>query len=377
MQVTTVGSWPRRRSLLKAQRAKRNGRISRAEFEAVADGKALRVLRLQEEAGVDVVTDGEQRRDAFFSFIAEKLDGVELMTLAQMLDFIEDKAAFELILQTLDVPAFSISNATCTGRVSRREPLAVPELEFLRKHTERPVKVPLPGPYLVTRAMFVREVSAKAYESKEALGDDVVKILRAEVLELLEAGASFIQFDEPVLTEVVFTQGQARTFMCAALAAGKDPTEELEFAVSLMGRVLEGIDASAYGARIGLHICRGNWSRDESTLLTGNYSPLKPFLDQMPLDQVVLEYATERAGDLMSFAAPELGLGVVNPRTERIETRGEICEAIDRALELYPAEKLFVNPDCGFATFSNRPVNAEEVAVKKIRAMREAVDSYR
>ena len=203
-----------------------------------------------------------------------------------------------------------------------------------------------------------------------------MKILRAEVLELLDAGASFIQFDEPVLTEVVFTQGQARTFMCAALAAGKDPKEELEFAVSLMNRVLEGIDASAYGARIGLHICRGNWSRDESTLLSGNYSPLKPFLDRMPLDQVVLEYATDRAGDVMRFAAPELGLGVVNPRTDRIESRDEIRQAIDRALQFYAPEDLFVNPDCGFATFSNRPVNVDEVAMNKIRAMRDAVDSY-
>ena len=376
MKVTTVGSWPRRKSLLKAQKARRNRQISREEFDTVADAEVLRVLGMQIEAGVDVVTDGEQRRDAFFSFIADKLDGVEMMTLAGMLDFIEDKAAFELILQTLDVPAYSISNATCTGKVSRREPLAVRELEFLRKHTDKPIKVPLPGPYLMTRAMFVREVSAKAYDTKEALGDDVVKILRAEVLELLDAGASFIQFDEPVLTEVVFTQGQARTFMCAALAAGKDPKEELEFAVSLMNRVLEGIDASAYGARIGLHICRGNWSRDESTLLSGNYSPLKPFLDRMPLDQVVLEYATDRAGDVMRFAAPELGLGVVNPRTDRIESRDEIRQAIDRALQFYAPEDLFVNPDCGFATFSNRPVNVDEVAMNKIRAMRDAVDSY-
>ena len=96
----------------------------------------------------------------------------------------------------------------------------------------------------------------------------------------------------------------------------------------------------------------------------------------MPLDQVVLEYATDRAGDVMRFEAPELGLGVVNPRTERIETVEEIREAIDRALAFYPPEAIFVNPDCGFATFSNRPVNVDEVAMNKIRAMRAAVDSY-
>ena len=115
--------------------------------------------------------------------------------------------------------------------------------------------------------MFVREVTQPHYETKEALGDAVVEILRSEIRELLDQGADFIQFDEPVLTEVVFTQGQARTFMCAHLAATNDPTQELEFAVSLMNRVLDGIDFEARGARVGLHICRGNWSQDESTLL--------------------------------------------------------------------------------------------------------------
>jgi len=148
---------------------------------------------------------------------------VQMMTLAEMLELVENKAAFELILQTLDVPAFSISNATCVGRVSRKKPLAADEVRFVQKHTKKAVKVPLPGPYLMTRAMWVKEASRAAYGSKEDLGEDVVKVLREEIHDLVELGVEFIQFDEPVLTELVFTQGQVRTFMCAALAARKDP----------------------------------------------------------------------------------------------------------------------------------------------------------
>ena len=377
LPITLVGSWPRSKSLLRAQKAKRRGQLSPAEFQRVADDEVLRVLALQQEAGVDIVTDGEQRRDSFFSFVAEKLKGVQMMTLAEMLDIIEDKAGFEMILQTLDVPAFSISNATCVGPVSRRDSLAVDEVRFLKQHTDKPVKVPLPGPYLLTRGMFVREVTQPHYETKEALGDAVVEILRSEIRELLEQGADFIQFDEPVLTEVVFTQGQARTFMCAHLAATNDPTQELEFAVSLMNRVLDGIDFEARGARVGLHICRGNWSQDESTLLRGSYDPLSSYMQQMNVNQLVLEYATERAGDLMEFDRKELGLGVVNPRTERVETVEEIRQNIARALERYPKDQLFINPDCGFATFSNRPVNSDEIALNKVRAMREAVEPFR
>ena len=371
--VATVGSWPRPQELLRAQRMKRAGRLSEEEFTRVADGAVLEALRLQEEAGVDIVTDGEQRRDNFYSFVAEKLEGVKLMTLAEMLDIVEDKAGFEQILQTLDVPAYSISNPTCVGKIQRRRPLAVDEVRFLKRHTDKPVKVPLPGPYLLTRAMYVQAVTPSVYPTKEDLAEDVVSVLREEIKELAQERADFIQLDEPVLTEIVFTQGQTRTFMCAALAARKDPAEELEFAVSLINRVFDGVQ----GIRTGLHICRGNWSQNEATLLRGSYQPLAGYLDRINVQQLVLEYATERAGELVRFQGKELGLGVVNPRTETVEAAEEVKGAVDRALKVYPAEKLFLNPDCGFGTFSARPVNSSDVAFRKLGAIVAAARALR
>jgi len=295
------------------------------------------------------------------------------MTLLEMLDIVEDKASFERVLQTLDVPAYSMRNPTCIGRIERRQPLAVDELRFLKRHTDKPVKIPLPGPYLLTRAMFVQEVTRQVYPTKEDLAEDVVRVLRDEIAELAAEGADFIQLDEPVLTELVFTQGQTRTFMCAALATRNDPTEELEFAVALINRVLEGVA----GVRTGLHICRGNWSQNESTLLRGSYHPLAPYLERIHVQQLVLEYATERAGTLLTFAGKELGLGVVNPRTEMVESPDTIRAAIEQALQLYPAERVFLNPDCGFGTFSNRPVNSSEIACEKLRAIVDAAQAWR
>jgi 5-methyltetrahydropteroyltriglutamate--homocysteine methyltransferase len=255
-----------------AMRAHRCGRIERAERDRVADEAVIELLRLQEILGCDIVTDGEVRRDNFYSFVADKLSGVRLMTLAEMLDVVEDKAGFEQLLQTLDVPAYSISSPICTGPVGRREPLTVDDLAFARRHTDLPIKVTLPGPYLLTRAMFVPELTRACYADKEALARDVVALLRAELEDLRSAGAGFVQFDEPVLTELAFAPGRTRTFMCAALAARKDPAEELEFAVSLINEVVGGID----DLRLGLHVCRGNWSRDETTLLSGSYHVTKP-----------------------------------------------------------------------------------------------------
>ena len=371
--VTTVGSWPRSPALLKAQKLKRLGRLPLEEFDLAADKAVLEVLRQQEEAGVDIVTDGEQRRDNFYSFVAEKLEGVRLMTLAELAEVVEDRAGFEKILQTLDVPAYSLSNPSCVGKIRRREPLALNELEFLKQHTNKPIKVPLPGPYLLTRSMFVKEITRAAYSTKELLAEDVVAMLREEIEDLIAAGASFIQLDEPVLTELVFAQGQTRTFMCAALAARQDPEEELEFATTLINRVLEGFD----NVRTGVHVCRGNWSRDESTLLRGSYHPLRSSLDRMDVRQLVLEYATERAGDILPFEGKELGLGVVNPRTDEMESLESIRRSVEGALAYYPAESIFLNPDCGFGTFSNRPIASSEIAFRKLQVMVEAAQSLR
>ena len=132
-----------------------------------------------------------------------------------------------------------------------------------------------------------------------------------------------------MLTELVFTQGNTRTFMCAALAARKDPAEELAFAVSLIDRVVTAVRRSDVRRSndhdstrtpnverpiVGLHVCRGNWSQDETTLLRGSYHPLTTSFRQMEVDQLVLEYATPRAGDFVPVNGESIGLGVVNPR---------------------------------------------------------------
>lgn len=371
--VTSVGSWPRPVAVGNAQRQLRRGRIARDEFDQVADAAVIDLLRLQHDIGCDIVTDGELRRDNFYSFVADKLEGVRLMTLADMLDVVEDKAGFERLLQTLDVPAYSISSPVCVDRLARSEPLALEDLRFVKRHTDRPVKVTLPGPYLLTRAMYVPELTAPFYPSKEDLAADVVALLRTELEDLAKEGVDFVQLDEPVLSELAFAPGRTRTFMCAALAARKDPADELELAVTLINQVVHGFD----GIRLGVHVCRGNWSRDETTLLNGSYRPLAEYLMRLNVNQLVLEYATERAGDLLPFGDKELGLGVVNPRTDTIESPESIVSGIERALAIYPAARIFLNPDCGFGTFSNRPMNSAAIAAAKLRAIAAAAETLR
>jgi 5-methyltetrahydropteroyltriglutamate--homocysteine methyltransferase len=130
--------------------------------------------------------------------------------------------------------------------------------------------------------------------------------------------------------------------------------------------VIEGVS----GVRTGLHVCRGNWSRSEEVLLSGDYEPLVPCFKEVGVKQFVLEYATPRAGDVdvvgKALADREIGLGVVNPRTEEAESVETIVRNAERALRYYRPEQVFLNPDCGFGCFANRCVNDEASAARKI-----------
>ena len=377
--VTVVGSMPRSKLVSRALRNKQKGRVTDADFNTIADEAVLESLNLQEANGVNIVSDGEQRRDNFYSFITGCIDGIRLMTLAEMLDYVEDKAAFEQLLNALDVPAFALKNPVVDGKLKRTFPLVLNDFIFLKQHTTKPIKVTLPGPYLLTRSMWVKKLSYEFYPDKESLGDDVVAILRQELHDLQEAGCEFVQFDEPVLTEVAFTgPHETHTFMCAALSEKSSPEEELDFAVQLMNRVVEGIDGKM---RTALHVCRGNWSQQEDVLLRGSYDLLIPYFSKMNVNQFVLEYATERAGsiDVLSELPTdkEIGLGVVDPRTTEVESVDFVLAKVRSLLKHRNPEQIYLNPDCGFGTFADRPVNTIEIAVQKLQTIHKAAEILR
>lgn len=375
--VTVVGSWSRPPWLIQALRRWQDGEINKEEFDKVADEAVLLAIKYQEDAGVDIITDGEQRRDNFYSFVVGKLSGMQLMKVSELMDYMKDRARFEEVLRALDVPAFAIKSPIVVDRLSPRDGLSLDEVDFLAKHTTKQVKIPLPGPYLLLRSSWFEELSDKAYPTQDDLAKDIVKILRDEVIALKKRGVDFIQFDEPTLSQVVFGEESSETFMCAAMASRKDPTEELELAVRLMNETVDGID----GVRLGVHVCRGNWSRREDVLLAGNYGPMLPYLTQMNVDQLVLEFATPRAGELEVFKEyenlKEIGLGVVNPRTDEIDAPKAIVDRVKEALRYFEPEKVFLNPDCGFGTFAERNVNTAELAFRKLQSVTAAAEMLR
>ena len=380
--TSLLGSMPRSKKLLTAKRKLNKGNIDLKTYQEILDEETKYVVELQENNYIDIITSGELNRDNYVSFIAERLDGVTMMSMADMFDYIEDKQGFEQILEILDVPAISIKNAICTGKVKYNKPLVADEMIELKKLTTKKIKATLPGPYLMTRSMWLPALSKQYYDSKDSLGEDIIKVLKEEIDSLAKIGIDVIQFDEPVLTEVVFSEGKTRSFMCAALSEKKDPTEELKFATKLIKSVISY--AKDKGILVSLHICRGNWSRDESILLTGPYTPLLPLFEETLPNILTLEFSTPRAGEISSLFSSDLirencilGLGVMNPRTDEIESLEEIISRVKEVMKFIPKERIWLNPDCGFATFANRPVSTMNVIDKKLARLNEAKNSLR
>src|ERR1700687_3707748 len=171
------------------------GRLPEDEFTATAEDATRLAVAAQLRAGVDVVSDGEQRRDNYASFVGARLASCQLTPLTDLLPLVDDPAKFEREMQSLDVPASDVRHPALFGPLGRSRPLAVHELQFARALTDGPGKVALPGPYLLTRTMWMECISDRAYRSREHLAEDIVRVLREEVHDLLAAGATLVQLD--------------------------------------------------------------------------------------------------------------------------------------------------------------------------------------
>jgi len=271
------------------------------------------------------------------------------------------------------VPASDVRHPAVFGPLGRSRPIAGHELAFLKTLTKKPIKIALPGPYLLTRTMWMECISDNAYNSREHIAQDIVRVLREELADLLAAGAALVQFDEPVLSEVVFTgPTQQRSFMCGALSEKGDAVAELAFARDLLNAVTHGFPRE----RLGLHMCRGNWTPDESTCLSGDYRPLVSTLAQINVGTYFLELCTPRAGEVEVLRAlPDdrrIGVGVVNQKHRDVESVQQIVAQAEEAVQMFGAERVLLNPDCGFATFADNPVTSSRVAEMKLTAISQA-----
>jgi 5-methyltetrahydropteroyltriglutamate--homocysteine methyltransferase len=380
LSVMGIGSWPRPRWMLQAVHEHMEGRLAEADFQATADDAVRLAITAQLRSGAHVVTDGEQRRDSYASFVASRLDNCQLIPLTDLLPLVSNPVEFEQELRALDIPASDVRHPAVFGPLGRSRGIAVHEVEFAKQvvATHIPVKVALPGPYLLTRTMWMDCLVDRSYPSRDELANDVVRVLREEIACLLAAGAAMVQIDEPVLSEVVFSgASNQRSFMCGALSEKRDATTELGFAKDLINAVVAGFPQD----RLALHMCRGNWTPDESKALSGNYGALVNILGQLNVGTLLLELHTPRAGEMDVLralpSAMRIGIGACNQKHQDLEAVDAIVAHVEKAINLFGAQRILITPDCGFATFADNPLLSERLAEQKLNVLAQAAERLR
>ena len=310
-------------------------------------------VAVQEAAGIDVISDGEWRRASYIGIIAELADGFELS-------------------QTEDGRPWTV----VTGEVAvRAQGVVAQEVAHTRSLTDRLIKVALPSPALLAERMWDAERSV-AYETPRAFAEAVAPILRREAELVVAAGADVVQVDDPHLCLLVDPEVRARY-------DDEDwgAEAEAEFSADMDNEVLNGIEGDAVRA---VHLCRRAGARVRGEAYhSGDYGQILDALESLDADHLTLEFTSPGAGDVEVLEQLpddlEIGLGCVSVHPGEVDDPEQIVERVEQAVEVIGAERIVLNPDCGFAPGSAARVDLDEVYQKlqnQVEAARQLRDIY-
>ena len=340
-RADVVGSLLRPPELLEAAEKRAAGGLTAAGFKRAEDRAVDWAIGLQERVGLEVVTDGEMRRESFQSPLVEAVEGFGPHTIDAYLwgNWHGDEAVGD---KNVGRP----EELGVAGKLRRRRHLSVEEFVYARARTDKTVKVTLPSPTLYAN-FWSPELSKEAYPTMDEFVEDVAEILREEVEELVRLGAEYIQLDAPHYP--LLLEKETREFY---EARGWDLDKWLSRGVELDNYVIGGSGGHP-GVTFAFHLCRGN--QGSRWLVSGSYEPLaRKIFSGIAAERLMLEYDDERSGDFEPLAhVPEdkvAVLGLVTTKNPRRETVEELEGRIKEASRYVPLERLAISPQCGFAT---------------------------
>ncbi|HYL61334.1 MAG TPA: methionine synthase [Candidatus Methylomirabilis sp.] len=298
-------------------------RISRQDLEEIHDTAVKAAIKDQEIAGIDIITDGELRRDNMIDYFVERLPGVQF-----------DRSSKKFYYDFYDSEVVGKLPAGSLGLTS--------DFLFLRAYTNHETKICITGPH-----SLAKRIRNKHYASEADFALDLARVMNAEFKELAKAEARRIQIDEPYLSGF---------------------PEDLDWAIDAWNALVADVNA-----KIAVHICYGN--RYGKPSWEGSYRYLFPAIQRAKVHQLTLEFARRGGDDLdlfREFPMPfDLGVGVIDVKTQAVETAETVAERIRKALAILPKERLFILPDCGCL---HLPRN---VAFAKLSAMVEGTKMVR
>lgn len=337
-RTDVVGSLLRPPELIEARNYHRAGDLSDAAFKEIEDRAVDGAIEAQKLAGLDVITDGEMRRESFQSQMTEAIGGFG--------DYTIDAFLWGNWHGDEEVGDKSVERPTQLGVVEqlhRKRHLSVEEFVYARAKSDRTIKVTLPSPSLFANFWQAGQPD-NPYPSLDRFLDHVTIILRQEVEELIRLGCQYIQIDAPHYPLLIAPE--TRAFY---ESQGWDLEQWLEHGISLDNQVMVDHPDVTYG----FHLCRGN--QGSRWLVSGSYEPIaEQIFTSIKAQRLMLEYDDERSGDFEPLRhVPEdktVVLGVVTTKSGYRETVDELQERIEAASAYVPLERLAISPQCGFAT---------------------------
>ena len=333
IETTVVGSYPQPSWLIHREklgskvprvRAPEIWRIEERFLEEAQDDATLLAIRDMERAGIDIISDGEMRRESYSNRFATALEGVDIANPGSTINRTGTRSV---------VPRIA-------GPIRRRQPVEVRDVQFLRRHTAKKIKITLPGPFTMAQ-----QAQDDHYKDEEALAMAFAAAVNEELRDLKAAGADVLQLDEPWL--------QAR-------AERAD-----RYGVKAINRALQGIEGTTV-----VHLCFGYAAAVKDK--PSGYSFL-PQLADSAASQISIEAAQPRVdlSILKELSGKSVMLGVIDLSTDTVETPDEVAQRIRQGLKHVPAERLVVAPDCGMKYLSR------EVAFSKLKSLAQGAAQVR
>jgi 5-methyltetrahydropteroyltriglutamate--homocysteine methyltransferase len=331
LKSDVIGSLLRPAYLKEARSRLESGALAPPDFKRIEDRAVEEAVGVQQDAGLDVVTDGEMRRYAFFGHLVDALEGFD-KTAGWTITFRDDQGH----KSEVDRPAV-------VGKLQWRRQMSVEEFTYLRGRTTKPVKVTLVSAQQAA-AYYDPDKSRGAYATRDAYLADLVDFTRREIAELGRLGCEYVQIDAPqyaALLDETIREGYRKR--------GSDPDRMLDACIELDNAII----ADHKGITFGIHICRGN--HKSMFYASGGYDRIaKQVFSRAKFDRFLLEYDDARSGTFepLKFLPEDriVVLGLVSSKTPRMETPKDLKARIAEASKIVPLERLALSPQCGFAS---------------------------
>jgi 5-methyltetrahydropteroyltriglutamate--homocysteine methyltransferase len=344
-----VGSLLRPPNLLSAREEFRQGRLAAEQLKSLEDEAVREVVKLQEDVGLQSITDGEFRRNLWHVDFLKQFSNVVQVPSPVKVKFHTEEGDMERAPNALRV----------TGKLTRPHSIQVEDFKFLKSVTRRTPKVMIPSPSILHFRGGRNAVDEKAYPDMEDFFRDLTAAYRAEVKDLAAAGCRYLQIDDvnfAYLCDPKFRE-QARGF-------GEDPDQLPHLYARLVN---ESIASRPKDMAVTMHLCRGNF--ESAWVAEGGYEPVAEVMfNETDIDGFFLEYDTPRAGDFSPLRFVPKGrivvLGLVTSKRGALEKKDDLKRRIDEAAKVLPLEQLALSPQCGFASGErgNKLTVEEEIA---------------